>query len=285
MWLFVRSVTSNLFLNVTLAPVLQIINNTCMTLDSKSSLLNVCVSEDDRIMLGIQSRHPLQWEQRKQIPDPLKSPPWYKEIFIMNRYKKGFPGGTSGKESVCQSKRQREAGLIPGLGRSPGGGHGNPLQYSCLERIPMDKGAWGATDHRAAKSWIQMKWLRTCTHTYLKKKYTWKVTSIIKASIKLKAGYSILPQHTFCSHADTQTHTRTSRTKIKLNLWGGVTRMMSFCLFFIPTGGEEKPSDMKGTSYKYSSTNYGNRNQLLPAMDKSSQELCSLTSVYRQPAT
>ena len=168
MWLFVRSVTSNLFLNVTLAPVLQIMDNTCMTLDSKSSLLNVCVSEDDRIVLGIQSRHPLQWEQRKQIPDPLKSPPWYKEIFIMNRYKKGFPGGNSGKESICQSKRQREAGLIPGLGRSPGGRHGNPLQYSCLERIPMDRGAWRATDHRAAKSRIQMKRLRTCTHTCLK---------------------------------------------------------------------------------------------------------------------
>ena len=38
----------------------------------------------------------------------------------------------------------REAGLIPGSGRSPGGGHGNPLQYSCLEN-PMDRGAWRAT--------------------------------------------------------------------------------------------------------------------------------------------
>ena len=133
MWLSVRSVTSNLLLNVTLAPVLRITDKTRMTLDSKSSLLNVCISEDDRIVLGTQSRHPLQWEQRKQIPDSLKSLQWYTEIFIMNRYKKGFPGGTSGKESVCQSKRQREAGLIPGLWRSPGGGHGNPLQYSCLE--------------------------------------------------------------------------------------------------------------------------------------------------------
>ena len=38
----------------------------------------------------------------------------------------------------------REEGFIPGLGRSPGGGHGNPLQYSCLEN-PMDRGAWWAT--------------------------------------------------------------------------------------------------------------------------------------------
>ena len=41
----------------------------------------------------------------------------------------------------------RDAGSIPGLGRFPGGGHGNPLQYSCLKN-PMDIGAWRATDHR-----------------------------------------------------------------------------------------------------------------------------------------
>jgi len=45
----------------------------------------------------------------------------------------------------------RDMGLIPGSGRSPGEGHGNPLQYSCLEN-PMDRGAWRATDHRFAKS-------------------------------------------------------------------------------------------------------------------------------------
>ena len=44
-----------------------------------------------------------------------------------------------------------EEGLIPGLGRAPGGGHGNPLQYSCLEN-PMDRGAWQATVHRVAES-------------------------------------------------------------------------------------------------------------------------------------
>ena len=44
-----------------------------------------------------------------------------------------------------------DVGLIPGLGRSPGGGHGNPLQYSCLEN-PMDRGAWRATVQGVAKS-------------------------------------------------------------------------------------------------------------------------------------
>ena len=46
-------------------------------------------------------------------------------------------------------------GLIPGLGRSPGGGHGNPLQYSCLEN-PMDRGAWWATVHGVIKNWTRL---------------------------------------------------------------------------------------------------------------------------------
>ena len=45
----------------------------------------------------------------------------------------------------------RDAGSISGSGRSPGGGHGNPLQYSCLEN-PLDRGAWQATVHRFTKS-------------------------------------------------------------------------------------------------------------------------------------
>ena len=45
----------------------------------------------------------------------------------------------------------RDVGLIPGLGGSPGGGHGHPLQYSCLEN-PMDRGDWWATVHRVAES-------------------------------------------------------------------------------------------------------------------------------------
>ena len=50
----------------------------------------------------------------------------------------------------------RDKGLIPGLGRSPGGGHGNPLQYPCLKN-PMDRGAWRATVHRVTKSRTQLK--------------------------------------------------------------------------------------------------------------------------------
>ena len=50
----------------------------------------------------------------------------------------GFPGGSGGKESAFNVG---DPSLIPGSGRSPGGGNGNPLQYSCLEN-PMDRGAW-----------------------------------------------------------------------------------------------------------------------------------------------
>ena len=48
-----------------------------------------------------------------------------------------------------------DMGSIPGLGRSLGGGNGNPLQYSCLEN-PMDRGGWQATVHRVPKSWTQL---------------------------------------------------------------------------------------------------------------------------------
>ena len=53
----------------------------------------------------------------------------------------------------------RDMGLRHGLGRSPGEGHGNPLQYSCLEN-PMDRGAWQTTVHRVAQSWTRLKWLK-----------------------------------------------------------------------------------------------------------------------------
>ena len=52
----------------------------------------------------------------------------------------GFPGGLDGKEPSCNAG---DLDLIPGLGRSPGEGNGNPLQYSCLENF-TDRGAWQA---------------------------------------------------------------------------------------------------------------------------------------------
>ena len=54
----------------------------------------------------------------------------------------------------------RNGSLIPGIGKTPEGGHGNPLQYSCLENS-MDKGAWRATVHKVTKSWTRLKGLST----------------------------------------------------------------------------------------------------------------------------
>ena len=64
----------------------------------------------------------------------------------------GFSGGSDGKESACDAG---DLGSIPGLGRSPGGGHGNPLQYSWLENS-MDRGAWWATVHGVTTNILNM---------------------------------------------------------------------------------------------------------------------------------
>ena len=79
------------------------------------------------------------------------------------RQKQGFPWWLSGKDSGCSAGAAGDTSLFPGLGRSPGGGHGNPVQYSCLENL-MDRGAWWATVHRVAKSWTWLKRLNAHTH-------------------------------------------------------------------------------------------------------------------------
>ena len=74
----------------------------------------------------------------------------------------GFSGGSDDKESSCNAG---DLGSIPGSGRFPRGGHGNPLQYSCMEN-PMDRGAWRATVHRVTRSWAWLKRL-TCIHVII----------------------------------------------------------------------------------------------------------------------
>ena len=64
----------------------------------------------------------------------------------------GFSDGSDGKVSACSAE---DLGSIPGSGRSPGEGNGNPLQYCCLEN-PMDRGAWRAAVHGVTKSWAQL---------------------------------------------------------------------------------------------------------------------------------
>ena len=87
---------------------------------------------------------------------------WGRKELDMTKYSTvrvlGFSDGTSGKEPACQCRRHRDTGLIPGLGRSPGGGHSNPLQYSCLKN-PVDRGVWWAAVLGVTESWIQLKQL------------------------------------------------------------------------------------------------------------------------------
>ena len=73
------------------------------------------------------------------------------------------------KSSPASAGDMRDAGSIPGLGRSPGGGNGNPLQDSCLEN-PMEGGAWRATVHGVAKSWTRLMQLSTHVTTVLMNK-------------------------------------------------------------------------------------------------------------------
>ena len=69
---------------------------------------------------------------------------------------KGLPWWLSSEESTCNAGAAEDLVSILGLGKSPGGGHGNPLQYFCLEN-PMDGGAWWAIVHGVTESWTRLK--------------------------------------------------------------------------------------------------------------------------------
>ena len=83
-----------------------------------------------------------------------------KPLKAIYRRERGFPDGTVVNNPPANA---RHAGLIPGLGRSPGGRNGNPLQYSFLES-PMDRGTWQAAVHGVTKS---RTWLSNCPHIHL----------------------------------------------------------------------------------------------------------------------
>ena len=81
-------------------------------------------------------------------------------LFSSNKDGIGFPWWLSGKESACNAG---DPGSISGSERFRGGGHGNPLQYSCLDNL-VDRGAWWAMVHRAAQSRTGLKQLSTWIH-------------------------------------------------------------------------------------------------------------------------
>ena len=89
-------------------------------------------------------------------------------IYIYINKKWGFLGSSVVKNPPANSEGTRDAVSIPGSGRSPGGGNGNPLQYSCLENS-TDRGAWWATVHGVAKSQALTEHTRTHINIYLEK--------------------------------------------------------------------------------------------------------------------
>ena len=125
-----------------------------------------------------------------------------------------FPGGASGKGPACQCRRLRDLGSIPGLGRSPGEGNGNPLQHSCLEN-PMDGGVWRDTAHRLAKSQTWQKQLSIHTQGWKGRqkepglvagvlKLSWQVTLPPWASVSTSAAWSLLRQAFYLKGGDSE---------------------------------------------------------------------------------
>ena len=86
------------------------------------------------------------------------------------RATEGFPGGTSSKEPTCHLQETKEKwvwalGWEDSLEEFPGGGQGNPLQYSCLEN-PMDRGAWQAAVRGVGQSQTRLRWLSMHAHMH-----------------------------------------------------------------------------------------------------------------------
>ena len=90
----------------------------------------------------------------------------------------------------------RDMSSIPGLGRSPGEGNGNPLHYSCLENA-MDRGPWWSTVHTAAKRQAGPRWFSTHRHTYANS--AWNTTFKIQSDWKTMFNY--IPAHLLISHS------------------------------------------------------------------------------------
>ena len=107
--------------------------------------------------------------------DPLFRPKWAVTmrmliyLLIRQYLRESFPGGSVVKNVPANAGAARDWDLIPGLGRFPWGGNGNPFQYSCL-RNPMDRGAWKAVVHRVTESQTRLKRLGAYTilfHWYI----------------------------------------------------------------------------------------------------------------------
>ena len=94
--------------------------------------------------------------QRSCLENPRDGGAWWAAIYGVAQSQTRLKRLSSDKELPANAGDVRDLDSIPGSARSPGGGHGNPLQYSCLEN-PMDRGAWRATVHRVTMSQTPQK--------------------------------------------------------------------------------------------------------------------------------
>ena len=114
--------------------------------------------------------------------------------FSRQEYGSGSPVPLVVKNPTANAGDTRDLGLIPGWRRSPGGGHGNPLQDSCLEN-PMDRGAWWATVHRVAKSQTQLKRLHANMHFFVC--FFLNICILLKYSFRCTARWSVTHVHIY----------------------------------------------------------------------------------------
>ena len=111
-----------------------------------------CTRSTENFWERVSHLHCFLWHRAPNIVEAQKK-------VVRGKEGEGLPQWLSSKESTCIAG---DIDLIPGSGRSLGGGHGNPLRYSCLED-PRDRGAWRATVHGVTKSRTRLKWLSTHT--------------------------------------------------------------------------------------------------------------------------
>ena len=144
----------------------------------------------------------------------------------------GFPGGTSGKKSSCQCRRFRRCRFNPWVGRISGEGHGNPLQYSCLEN-PMDRGGYSPWGHNESDLTEHPP-----THTYnirFPNQWEWRQRLLVSSLSEIRKKHSkdqdLEASQNFCYLQFDSKKSEESVFKIasdtqmvQLNLWSQRTR-------------------------------------------------------------
>ena len=111
-----------------------------------------------------------QWEKRTVLQKTMRKKNYSSWVTSVTVYMcvcvLGFPGGSMVKNLPASAGDTRDMGSVPGSGRTPGGGHCNPLQYPCLEN-PMNRWMWWAAVHWVTKSWMWLKRLSMHAHVFV----------------------------------------------------------------------------------------------------------------------